>query len=80
MPSRRTLFVLSAIISLFNLVSACNTESCVNDAVKNIGDYVECDMCVCDQACNLNRDDELYQCSIKVGHSRVNLTLHLHPL
>jgi hypothetical protein len=64
--SSRTLLVLSALTALFNLVSACDSTACGKDAVKNLGDYVECDMCVCDEACNLNRDDELYQCYVKV--------------
>jgi hypothetical protein len=61
------LILVSALFSLFNLVSAkCNTDPCAKDAMKHQGDYVACDMCVCDVACNLNRDDEIYQCYIQV--------------
>jgi hypothetical protein len=62
-----TVLLISAFISLVNLVSGCNTNSCANDVAKHPNDYVECDMCVCDEACGLNKDDEYYQCYIKVS-------------
>jgi predicted small secreted protein len=60
------LYLFTALISLVNVAVACNTQGCGKDVTKHVGDYVECDMCVCDQACNLNRDDEIYQCYVKV--------------
>lgn len=55
------------IISYFNFIlSKCEDKQCANNLVKHYGDYVECDMCVCDELCSLKRDDEFYDCFVKV--------------
>jgi hypothetical protein len=64
MSSQVLLF--SLLSSFVALISSCNVNPCYKDVMKNPGDYVECDMCVCDEACGLKRDDEIYQCYVKV--------------
>ena len=72
-PLLRFLMILSG---LYSLVTSCSTESksdCYDDASSNEGDWVRCDLCVCDnfddftddeKACSASNND-LYNCYIK---------------
>lgn len=66
-------FLLNFIL-LFSSILSCSYNSCRNDAIENEGDWVKCDVCVCndfetittddDDTCQIN-DEDLYECWIK---------------
>jgi hypothetical protein len=50
-----------------SMIEGCNTNKCVNQAIKHLNDYVECDMCNCDKLCDLSRDETYYNCFVEVN-------------
>lgn len=66
MKSFSSYFIILFSIYFTFISCECNDPACAKGIMKNPGDFTKCKMCACDELCSLKRDDEIYDCYIKV--------------
>ena len=61
---------ISLVSFLHKVAAGCDTLGCYQRAFS-AGGYVQCDMCACDDLCDLNRDPNLYYCEVSTDNCKV---------